>query len=228
MGLPDRIDPSNFAFNWHVYNSDYGRFIMVGIKNGIVRGIYTNSKGFEMNGVRYGDLGVGTAYDASDIKFYIDTQENRKIHAVLIGMSTWSQSYNEAIRRAEEKQIFDATNAFRVNNGLKPLKYDHVAVMTARKHSQDMAYNNYFSHTDQQGLSAWDRYLNNGGTNYYLSENICAGTSLGIEAFDRWVNSEGHRKNILRNHDYLGVGFEYNGSSRYKFYITQVFTNARV
>jgi len=113
----------------------------------------------------------------------------------------------------------------RTNYGLKALKIDDIAVKTARQHSQDMADKNYFNHINLDGLTPWDRYKNNGGKNFGSGENIYAGRLLGIEAFDGWLNSEGHRKNMLGNHNYLGVGFGYNKSAKYYYYLTQFFSS---
>lgn len=228
FGKSDRIDPSGYDFNWHIYNNDYSQFIMIGIKNGIVEAIYTNSKGFETNEIQYGQL--STEKINSNIMVYLDKHNQNKIHAILMVSenvkSSEKNSYNSKFFLAQELQNFDATNAFRVNYGLEPLKLDEIARDTARKHSQDMADKNYFSHTNLQGLSPWQRYENNKGKNKGSGENISAGRSFGIDAFDGWVNSEGHRTNMLgKNHKYLGVGYGYNAASKYRYYLTQLFTN---
>ena len=199
---------------------------MVGIKNKTVLGLYTNSKGFEANGVNYGDVGVTN--DKINIKYYFDKYENNKVHACLIAEEEsryWGKGYDKTIFEAQEMENFDTTNAFRANYGLNALKIDDIAIITARKHSQDMADKNYFDQTNLEGLSLWDSYINNGGKNFGSGENISAGRLLGIESFDGWLNSEGHRKNMLGNHNYLGVGFGYNKSADYYYYLTQFFSS---
>ncbi len=236
LGKPDRIDPSEYDFNWHVYNSDYSRFIMVGIKDGIVEALYSNSKGFATNNAKYGDVITTEEWRSkgqqTGIDLYMDRSDNdgnHKIHAcrIISDDVTLKDKYaeNDEFYKAQELENFDATNAFRVNHQLKPLAVDDIAVLTARKHSQDMADKNYFNHTNLEGLSPWDRYKNNGGQKASGSgENISAGRLLGIDAFDGWVNSEGHRKNMLGSHEYLGVGYGYNQSSTYRYYMTQFFS----
>lgn len=228
LGVANRIDPSNSDYKWHVYNSDYSKFIMVGINNGIVEAIYTNSKGFKANEIYYGDLDVGKNQSVNKrVKFQFDKHDNNKVHGCLIVSrnNIKTQSFVGEFAKAQELENFDATNAFRVNNNKKPLKIDEIAVITARKHSQDMADKNYFSHTNLEGLSPGDRYKNNKGNTRGWGENIAAGNLLGIDTFDQWVNSKGHRDNMLGNHNYLGVGFAYNKSSNYIFYTTQFFSN---
>lgn len=228
FGKANRIDPSGYDFKWHIYNQDYSQFIMIGIKNGIVEAAYTNAKGFESSGMHYGQLPLEDIPDA--ITLYFDKHNQNKVHAILLQSENVSVSeenyHNPAFFKAQEMQNFDATNAFRVNYGLQPLKLDTIAADTARKHSQDMADQNYFSHTNLKGLSPWQRYANNQGKNKGSGENISAGRLFGIDAFDGWVNSEGHRSNMLgKNHKYLGVGYGYNPSSTYNYYLTQLFTN---
>lgn len=225
LGKPNRIDPCIYNLEWFVYNNDYTRFIMFGVNDDKVVAIYTNSKGFEGNGFRYGDVKVES--QNSDIKFYFDKHQNLQLHAVLIldkDLYKDSLKLNENFFRAQELQNFDATNAFRVNNSLNALQPDYLADLTAKNHSQDMADKNYFSHTGLDGTSPWDRYKNNNGKNFGSGENLSAGRLLGIDSFDGWVNSEGHRKNMLGSHNFLGVGYGYNIESHYKYYMTQFFT----
>ncbi len=63
------------------------------------------------------------------------------------------------------------------------------------------------------------------GRDYYsMGENIAAGRDDGIDAVDGWVNSSGHRDNMLKNsYTHLGVGTGYDVNSTYKYYATQVF-----
>ena len=226
LGISDRREPSNYDFEWHVYNSDYSRFIMIGVKNEIVEALYTNSKGFETNNAAYGE-NRNSIEAKTNIRLYFDSNDSNRAHAVLIVSSNVEhrQTYDNDFFRAQERQNFDATNAFRVNHGRSPLMLDEIAELKARNHSQDMADRGYFSHDTPEGVSPWDRYRNLGGRNFGSAENISAGRLLGIDAFDGWVNSSGHRRNMLGNHNYLGVGYGYNpSSSGWSTLMTQFFT----
>jgi uncharacterized protein YkwD len=122
------------------------------------------------------------------------------------------------------RQIFDVTNAFRVNNRRSILSWDDIAATTARKHCQDMANRDYFAHKGLDGSQPWDRFQREGGRYSALGENLAGGYYLGIDAFDGWVNSlTGHRTGMLQPHRYLGVGFGYNASSTYVWHYAQIF-----
>ncbi|MGL4790111.1 MAG: CAP domain-containing protein, partial [Anaerotignaceae bacterium] len=222
LGKADRVDPSVYDFSWHVYNSDYSNFIMVGIGDGEVKGLYTNVKGFETGYGNYGETGKKNTYESAI--FYFDKYENNKIYAVSFVPTSPTVTITNAVLKAQELENIDAVNAFRTNYGVPTLKYDEIATITARNHSQDMADHNYFSHTDLNGLEPWDRFTNSGGTYSSVGENISAGDWSGIEAFDAWLNSSTHRDNMLStDFTYIGVGLGYNPSSEYWYYMTQLF-----
>lgn len=228
LGSPKRIDPSPFGFDWHVYSSDYTRFIMVGISNGTVKGIYTNSRYFKTDIASYGD--VNRKSTNPYIRIYTDVNNGNRVHAILVTISEEKKpsTYTEAFIRAQELEAYDLTNAFRANNGLTALKYNYIAASAAKAHSSDMAKKSYFSHIGLNGSTPADRYLKASGKskNYgsFSGENLSGGRMIAIESFNDWVNSKRHRDNMLGKHTTVGSGYVQNSSSQYKFYITQVFT----
>lgn len=114
-----------------------------------------------------------------------------------------------------EYQLFDLTNASRVNNGLVVLKWDDHVKNAARKHSLDMAENNYFSHTNLEGQSPFDRMLEMGIHYTMAGENLAYGQYSSIFAHEGLMNSLGHRENILqKDFRYLGVGVAFNTQSQ--------------
>lgn len=95
---------------------------------------------------------------------------------------------------------------------------------SARKHSQDMAQHNYFSHTDLSGGSPFDRMKAEGYTGGWMGENIAAGNATVAATMDQWMNSDGHCANIMNpKYTQLGVGYFYTSTSTYKHYWTQNF-----
>jgi uncharacterized protein YkwD len=227
LGRPDRIDPSHREFEWHVYNRDYSRFIMVGMMNGYVEVLYSNSHGFETNNAKHGDLNNLVANNPRII-VYFDSNDRYAAHAALVvstNVENWRYTGNlsNEFIEGQLQQIFDVTNAFRVNNRKAVLVWDDVAATTARKHSQDMANRNYFNHTGLDGTQPWDRFRREGGRYSMLGENLAGGFYLSIDAFDGWVNSASHREGMLQPQTYLGVGFGHNASSTYVWYYAQIF-----
>nr|WP_263327924.1 CAP domain-containing protein [Neobacillus sp. Marseille-Q6967] len=110
------------------------------------------------------------------------------------------------------QQVIDLTNAQRKKNGLPALKADAQLNGVAQKKSADMAQNNYFSHTSPTYGSPFDMMRDFGVSYKSAGENIAQGQRTPQEVVNAWMNSEGHRKNILsRNFTHIGVGYEKSG-----------------
>ena len=91
----------------------------------------------------------------------------------------------------------------------------------AALHSKDMADNGYFSHESQDGRSPWDR-AKAAGYQWPSAENIAAGNSTAKATMDQFMNSPGHKANILNcSHKAVGVGRATGGP--YGYYWTQLF-----
>ena len=111
------------------------------------------------------------------------------------------------------QQVIDLTNAQRSKNGLPALKADSQLNGVAQKKSVDMAQNNYFSHTSPTYGSPFDMMRDFGVTYKSAGENIAQGQRTPQEVVTAWMNSEGHRKNILSaNFTHIGVGYEKSGN----------------
>lgn len=107
---------------------------------------------------------------------------------------------------ADEQEVFDLINAKRVANGLAILKIDDELQNVARIKAKDMVDNNYFSHNSPIYGSPFDMIKNFGIRYKTAGENI-AGNSSNSGAVNAWMNSEGHRDNILNSSfNYTGVG----------------------
>ena len=121
-----------------------------------------------------------------------------------------------------EQQVLELVNEQRANYGLAPLSYSKELEAVAYAHSKDMAQNNYFSHTNLSGQSPFDRIHAAGISYRSAAENIAAGQKTPQEVVNAWMNSAGHRANILNSSvTKMGVGI-YSGGS-YGTYWTQLF-----
>lgn len=107
------------------------------------------------------------------------------------------------------------TNAARVTHGLNFLTWNEVVKDTARKHSADMAKNNYFNHTNLRGESPFDRMKADNIRFSTAGENLATGQLSSIFAHEGLMNSLGHRENILQK-DFreLGVGVDFSSDKR--------------
>ncbi|MDG6102706.1 CAP domain-containing protein [Dactylosporangium aurantiacum] len=113
-----------------------------------------------------------------------------------------------------EEQVLAITNVERAKAGCKPLAYNAKLATAARKHSQDMATNDYFSHTSQDGTSFATRITNAGYKWSGAAENIAKGQRTPADVMNAWMNSAGHRANILNcGLKDLGVGLAYQGKT---------------
>jgi uncharacterized YkwD family protein len=111
------------------------------------------------------------------------------------------------------QQVIDLTNAQRAKNGLPALQHDTKLSGVAQKKSLDMAQNNYFSHTSPTYGSPFDMMRDFGVTYRTAGENIAQGQRTPQEVVNAWMNSAGHRQNILStNFTHIGVGYEKSGN----------------
>ena len=126
-----------------------------------------------------------------------------------------------------ESTLIDLINQERINQGFTPLNVQSQLSSAARGHSQDMACNDIFSHTGSDGSSPFDRIAWQGYSFSAAAENIYAGSgpyNSPQEAFNAWMNSPGHRDNMLNPvYTDIGIGYSYNAASTYGGYSTAVF-----
>ena len=136
--------------------------------------------------------------------------------------STPTPSTN-TVGTADENEVLRLTNAERAKGGCQPLKHDAQLRAAAFGHSSDMAAKNYFDHTSQDGRSFLDRIRAagfTGGTGW--AENIAMGQPTPASVVTGWMNSAGHRANIMNcKYNLIGVGAAKN--SRGQIYWTQDF-----
>ena len=117
-----------------------------------------------------------------------------------------SSSTETSNMNSDEKEVFDLINKQRTNNGLAALKNDSEVQRVARIKAQDMVDNNYFSHTSPTYGSPFDM-LKSFKISYKTAGENIAGNSSNSSAVTSWMNSSGHKANILNsNFNYTGIG----------------------
>lgn len=122
-----------------------------------------------------------------------------------------------------QNEILALVNKERAKNGLNPLAIDWQVSRVAQYKSDDMANNNYFSHTSPSYGTPF-QMLKSFNVKYRTAgENIAKGQKTPEAVMTAWMNSEGHRANILNpNYTHLGVGYtEKSGTT----YWTQMFVS---
>jgi uncharacterized YkwD family protein/spore coat assembly protein SafA len=112
-----------------------------------------------------------------------------------------------------EQEVVKLVNAERAKAGLSALKEDWELSRVAKYKSQDMHDKNYFDHTSPTYGTPFTMMKNFGITYKSAGENIAKGQKSATEVVNAWMNSEGHRANILnKNYTHIGVGFVKDGN----------------
>ena len=126
---------------------------------------------------------------------------------------------NVSTQTAYENKVLELVNVERAKQGLKPLEMDESVRNVARLKSQDMQKNNYFSHTSPTYGTPFEMLKKYGISYKSAGENIAQGYQTPEQVVKGWMNSSGHRANILNaSYTHIGIGYEANGN-----YWTQMF-----
>ena len=164
--------------------------------------------------------GVGESYIVQTDSDYVGAVSRKYVRAIYPSSSgssnsgtggssssgNTSSSTETSNMNSDEKEVFDLINKQRTNNGLAALKNDSEVQRVARIKAQDMVDNNYFSHTSPTYGSPFDM-LKSFKISYKTAGENIAGNSSNSSAVTAWMNSSGHKANILNsNFNYTGIG----------------------
>jgi len=234
LGKPSRVQKTLYNYSWYVYNVD-GKHLRYAVLNNKVVGFYSNSLNVFSGGkykigynTRAGVLGnsqsdyYSTSENGYRMELYFDTHAaNQVLDSILVmkidGIAYASKTDQAAVNKDMELGVLDITNAYRIKHGLSALEWSDQAQKSSYLHSKDMSDKDYFNHTSKDGRSPFDRMKAQGITYRAAGENIAWGYSDDIDVMHGWINSKGHRDNILyEDYTHLGVGI-------YSTYYTQNF-----
>jgi uncharacterized protein YkwD len=138
---------------------------------------------------------------------------------VVLGLAGFSRAGDDLGK--EEKQLIELVNAERKKADLPPLRVDMTLMKAARGHSANMAAKGELAHTlDCKGPG--ERLKDAGYASFGWGENCAAGQRTPAEAMASWMNSEGHRANLLGK-DYREIGVALVKAADGTIYWTQVF-----
>lgn len=229
-GSPDEKLSATGGYQWYVFGTDtYRDFFLAGVYKGKVVVLASAGDAFTYLGHEAGrvpDGFVGNGYAT----LYTDKNDGGILHAVLLRDRSAlpdEKDYSDAALRGESIVNFHLTNAFRVFHSCRILEWDESAAKAARLHSDDMAMHDYFSHDSLDGRTVAARMEAQGIRWSRVAENIAAGLASSIENYAGWVNSAGHRENMLGDCACLGVGFAYRSGNTYGYYMTQDYFTER-
>jgi uncharacterized protein YkwD len=113
------------------------------------------------------------------------------------------------------QQVVELVNQQRISNGCQPFNISPELSAAAQAHSQDMALNDFVSHTGSDGASIGQRLTRAGYDWRLAAENIAAGQSTPASVVASWMSSAGHRANILNcSLRDIGVGYYYQADDQ--------------
>ena len=169
--------------------------------------------------------GVGNWYIVQVEGDYVGAVSKQYVKAIYpnnaggdISSGSGTSTGNTSSLTADELEVFNLINAQRTKNGLPALKIDSEVQKVARIKAQDMIGNNYFSHNSPTYGTPF-QMLNNFKVSYKTAGENIAGNSSNSAAVNAWMNSSGHKANILNgNFNYTGIGVV-SGSKYGKIYV---------
>lgn len=145
------------------------------------------------------------------------------------GQNTETDNTEQGTDRAEQaavteqaREVLKLVNQERAKQGLKALVFSPQLNNIATMKAKDMADNGYFDHTSPTYGSPFDMLKRFGVKYSAAGENIAAGQKDAAEVMNSWMNSSGHRANILNaNYEQIGIGYVTGG--RWGTYWVQLF-----
>ena len=178
--------------------------------------------------------GVGEWYIVQSDKDYVGAVSKKYVKAIYPSSSSSGNTSSSSSTgnsgtsgtqtssmNSDEKEVFDLINKQRTKNGLPDLQNDSEVQRIARIKAQDMVDNNYFSHNSPTYGSPFDMLKSFKVSYKTAGENIAANSS-NSSAVTAWMNSSGHKANILNSSfNYTGIGVV--SSPRYGKMYVQMF-----
>ena len=167
--------------------------------------------------------GVGSWYIVQVEGDYIGAVSKKYVKPIYPNSSNTGNNQNttNTSLTADEQEVFNLINKQRINNGLPALKIDSEVQRVARIKAQDMVDNNYFAHESPTYGTPFNMLKSFKISYKTAGENIAANSS-NSGAVTAWMNSSGHKANILNsNYNYTGIGIV--SSAKYGKIYVQMF-----
>ncbi|MFE7172784.1 CAP domain-containing protein [Streptomyces sp. NPDC057616] len=143
-------------------------------------------------------------------------------HGDMYWTALWARPFTPGDLARTAAEVVDLTNRERARTGLPGLTTDALLTTAAQAHSADMVARAFYSHTSPDGSRPWDRAAAAGARRRSVGENIACGQRSPAEVVEGWMNSPGHRANILKS-DFTHIGIGLAGGGAAGTYWTQLF-----
>ena len=231
-GAPVETLDSLYPFKWQTfYDKSFKSVLVAGVDKGVVVALGAAGSDFSYYGMKPGekpkvsDGDYETESGTTLVYVLRDPYEGSGMH----GVRLLNRRYNpfgsgDGFKDGEAYITFLLTNAFRAYHGLYTLRWDTTAATVARDYGKEMADKNFFAHEGLDGRDPYDR-MEDAGIDWCAgAENLAGGTTDCFDAYNGWVNSAGHRANLLNDWvTRLGCGAYFKSASYYHFYFVQDF-----
>ncbi|NDU71672.1 stress protein [Actinomadura sp. DSM 109109] len=165
---------------------------------------------------------VGALYNAEFCDVGIGNAPGKGRDRDLYWTILWATPFSPAGLSRFASEVVSLTNGHRSAHGLRPLAGDPFLTAAAQAYSEDMVARRFYSHTSPEGTQPWDRARAAGATHLGIGENIACGQRSPAEVVQGWMDSPGHRANILKP-DFTHIGVGFHGGGKAGTYWTQLF-----
>ena len=200
----------------HYYNVDFSTGLVTATTLNVRSGPGTNYKvvaTVKKNEYIRVFAGVGDWYVVQVEGDYIGAVSKKYVKAIYPGSFSGSSGSSgggsgttTSTMTSDEKEVFNLINKQRTANGLSALKVDNEVQRVAKIKAQDMVNSNYFSHNSPTYGSPFEM-LQSFKVSYKTAGENIAGNSSNTGAVNAWMNSSGHKANILNSSfNYTGIG----------------------
>lgn len=131
------------------------------------------------------------------------------------------RSYARA--QLDTAEALNSINAYRNQNGLRPLHLDALLTKAAKAHARDLATWDRISHFGSDGSNPWDRVKRSGYNARLAAENVGTGQATFEEVMTGWRKSEEHNKNLLlHDAEHIGIALVYDPNTEFRTFWTLV------
>jgi uncharacterized protein YkwD len=134
----------------------------------------------------------------------------------------WALPYSPGGLARYAAEVVSLTNGHRTAHRLPALAIDPALTRAAQSYSEDMVARRFYSHTSPEGTQPWDRAATAGSTHRSIGENIACGQRSPAQVVQGWMDSPGHRANILKP-EFTHIGIGLRGGGEAGTYWTQLF-----
>ncbi|WP_054635223.1 CAP domain-containing protein [Thalassobacillus sp. C254] len=191
------VETDDGSFTFHPDEQEAADRPLVELEDGIWAQLYFDTIDDGLIGVRYLNSETIVNHRPYSITYRGSLEER----------PNWGREEWRPVEEAAEQQVLEATNVIRQSFGKDPLEWDEEVAQVAYLHSEDMAQNNYFAHDSPTSGALQDRMTAGDVSFMRAGENIAAQYVDATSAVIGWLNSEGHRVNLLsEDFSHLGVG----------------------